>query len=78
MLYQLPTGKTIELSFAQWYALTEDDIEYLIAIGFGDEIEYPWRRSVLEKPETPEDKTIEITEVHIVDKLNDSELTFEE
>jgi hypothetical protein len=78
MLYQLPTGKTIELSFAQWYALTEEDIEYLIAIGFGDEIESPWRRSVLEKPETPVQELIEITDIHIVDKLNDTELSPEE
>jgi hypothetical protein len=81
MLYTLPSsGKTIELSFAQWYALTDDDIEDLICSNFGEYIEYPWRRSALEKPETPkeEEDVIEITDIHVADKFTSTEFSPEE
>lgn len=50
MLYQLPNGRTIEMSVEQYLDMTDDDFEYLIAHNYGDELEDPWFGSVLTKP----------------------------
>jgi hypothetical protein len=50
MLYQLPNGRTIEMSVEQYLDMTDDDFAYLIAHNFGDELEDPWFGSVLTKP----------------------------
>lgn len=47
MLYQLPTGKTIELSFEQFINMTDDDQQYLIARNYGDHVSNPFHHSVL-------------------------------
>ncbi len=50
MLYSLPTGKVIELSFEQYIELTDEEVEYLISINYGETIENPFFGSVLHKP----------------------------
>lgn len=47
MLYQLPTGRTVELTVEQYLDMTDDDLQYLIAYNYGDEVEDPWFGSVL-------------------------------
>jgi hypothetical protein len=42
MIYQLPTGKIIEISLEQYLEMTDDDIEYFIAYEIGDYIEDPF------------------------------------
>jgi hypothetical protein len=42
MLYQLPTGKVIEMSIDQYLDLSDEDLEYLIAYNKGDHIEDPF------------------------------------
>ena len=50
MLYSLPNGKVIELSVEQYLDLTNEDLEYLMAINYGESIENPFFGSILEKP----------------------------
>ena len=54
MLYSLPTGKVIELSVEQYLDLTDEELEYLISINYGDAVENPFFGSILEKPNTVE------------------------
>ncbi len=50
MLYSLPTGKVIELSVEQYIELTDEELEYLISINYGEAIENPFFGSILSKP----------------------------
>ena len=50
MLYSLPTGKVIELTVEQYLELTDDELEYLISINYGDAVENPFFGSALENP----------------------------
>lgn len=78
MLYQLPNGRTIELSVEQYLDMTDDDFEYLIAQNFGDELEDPWFGSVLNKPAPAdvyiEPKTVDLTEITDLEKLTNPDL----
>lgn len=73
MLYQLPNGRTIEMTVEQYLDMTDDDFEYLIAHNYGDELEDPWFGSVLTKPpvadvitETP---FVDLTQITDLEKL---------
>lgn len=48
-LYQLPTGKTVYLTTEQILDLTDADIQYLVASGYGAEPSNPFFGSVLRK-----------------------------
>jgi len=50
MLYSLPNGKVIEMSVEQYIELTDEELEYLISINYGDPVENPFFGSVLYKP----------------------------
>jgi hypothetical protein len=50
MLYSLPTGKVIELTVEQYLELTDEELEYLISINYGDALENPFFGSALENP----------------------------
>jgi len=71
MFFQLPTGKTIEITFAQWASMTDEDIEYLIACGHGEEIESPWAGSSLEHHNTADAFLSELPDISISDKLQE-------
>ena len=47
MLYQLPNGKVIEISTEQYIEMSDEELEYLIAYNYGDNLENPWFGSVL-------------------------------
>lgn len=47
MLYQLPTGKVIEISTEQYLEMSDEELEYLIAYNYGEVQEDPWFGSVL-------------------------------
>jgi hypothetical protein len=78
MLYQLPTGKVIEISTEQYLEMSDEELEYLIAYNYGEVMEDPWFGSVLskrdsstpDKPDTYED-LIDIPEE---DKLTDLDI----
>lgn len=45
MLYNLPNGKTIYLTIEQYLSLTDQDIQELIALNYGEYID-PYKRSL--------------------------------
>jgi hypothetical protein len=49
MLYQLPNGRVIEISTEQYFEMTDEELEYLIAYNYGDNLEDPWFGSVIHK-----------------------------
>lgn len=64
MIYQLPNGKVIQLTVEQYLDLTDEDIQYLMSINYGDHATSPWLGSVLQKkrqvmPEDHVDKSID-------------------
>lgn len=76
MLYQLPTGKVIEMSIDQYLDLSDEDLEYLIAYNKGDHIEDPFfgasiirPRMILDDIEEIE-KVLDLTEIPIEEKFN--------
>ena len=67
MLYQLPNGKTINLSIEEYLSLTDQDIQDLMALNFGDYASSPWVDSAIKKPRKEKkskdiDKSIDYTE----------------
>ena len=52
MLYQLPTGKVISITVEQFIELTDEDIQALIGMNYGESIHSPWYESkLIEKKE---------------------------
>lgn len=78
MLYQLPNGRTIEMSVEQYLDMTDDDFEYLIAHNFGDELEDPFFGSILTKPAladyVPDTPLTDLTEIPDIEKLSSPDL----
>ena len=77
MLYQLPNGKVIEISTEQYFEMTDEELQYLIAYNYGDTLEDPWFGSVIQKNsfvvDEDDDDFLEIpsdlTDVTIEDKI---------
>lgn len=51
MIYQLPNGKVINLSIAEYLDLTDDDLKYLSNNNYGKYANSPWIDSNLDKKE---------------------------
>jgi hypothetical protein len=49
MLYQLPNGKVIHLTIEEFLDLTDEDIQYLMSIDFGEHIRDPFTGSAVDK-----------------------------
>ena len=49
MLFQLPTGKTVYLTIEEYLDLTEQDIQYLISLDYGESILNPFSGSAVDK-----------------------------
>ena len=49
MIYQLPNGKVIHLSIEEFLDLTDQDIQYLMSIDYGEHIRDPFSGSAVEK-----------------------------
>jgi hypothetical protein len=82
MLYQLPNGKVIEISTEQYFEMSDEELEYLIAYNYGDVQEDPWFGSVLLKQEKEDDAAIqdvpEITDLSENDKLLDLDINYDD
>ena len=79
MLYQLPNGKVIEISTEQFFEMSDEELEYLIAYNYGDLLEDPWFGSVLSK-QSPEEADIapDLIDIPEQDKLRDLDFSPEE
>jgi hypothetical protein len=49
MLYQLPNGKVVHLSIEEYLDLTDEDIQYLMSLDFGEHIQNPFTGSAVEQ-----------------------------
>jgi hypothetical protein len=49
MQYQLPNGKVVHLSVEEFLDLTDEDIQYLMSIDYGEHIRDPFTGSAVEK-----------------------------
>jgi hypothetical protein len=49
LVYQLPNGKVIQITIEQYLDLTDEDIQYLMSINYGDYATSPWLGSTLSK-----------------------------
>lgn len=49
MLFQLPNGKTVHLTLDEYLNLTDDEINFLVAYGYGQVLNNPRHGSVLGK-----------------------------
>ena len=49
MLYQLPSGKVVQLSIEEYLVLTDLDIQFLVSIDYGEHIIDPFIGSAVEK-----------------------------
>jgi hypothetical protein len=84
MLYQLPNGKVIEISTEQYFEMTDEELEYLIAYNYGDTLEDPWFGSVIQKKSPVVDEDDEdfleipsdLTDVTIEDKIGYTDLDY--
>lgn len=77
MIYQLSTGKVIEISLEQFLEMTDDDIEYLVAYNVGENINNPFFKSSFQNKvtiEVDEDITPDLLETDSVQKLSDLDL----
>ena len=87
MYYQLPTGKVIYLTSEQYFTMTDEDIEYMIATGAGIHITNPFSGSTIhpkkedaEEEDDDVDTTLDIqpdddVNVNIKDVLDRDDLT---
>jgi hypothetical protein len=48
MLYQLPNGKVIHLTIEEYLSLTDEDVQYLMSIDYGEHIRDPFTGSAVE------------------------------
>jgi hypothetical protein len=84
MLYQLPNGKVIEISTEQYFEMTDEELQYLIAYNYGDTLEDPWFGSVIQKSsfavDEDDDDFLEIqsdlTDVTIEDKISYTDIDY--
>ena len=82
MLYQLPNGKVIEISTEQYFDMTDEELEYLIAYNYGETLEDPWFGSILSKADISKSEEIqdtikELTDIPVSEKLTDPDIDFQ-
>ena len=49
MQYQLPNGKVVHLSIEEYLDLTDEDVQYLMSLDYGEHILDPFTGSAVEK-----------------------------
>jgi hypothetical protein len=80
MLYQLPNGRVIEISTEQYFEMSDEQLEYLIASNYGEVLENPWFGSVLSKKdnsvESPEELD-DLIDVPVKNKLTDLDVDYD-
>ena len=55
MNYQLPNGKVIYISIEEYLSLTDEDIQHLIALDYGDVVANPFSGSAVDTKKKPEE-----------------------
>jgi hypothetical protein len=81
MLYQLPDGRTIELSINDYLDFSDEEIRGLMAYDAGRMVNDPFFASAAKKPGRPEpeeDKTPDVDKASSAEKLRDQDYTADE
>jgi len=83
MLYQLPDGRTIEISLHDYLDFSDEELKALIGTNYGEELNAPFYGSAITKPgrPDPEDELYsseEIPDVPSEEKLKDQDYTADE
>ena len=84
MIYQLPNGKIVNMSIDEYLNLTDEDIQYMMSIDFGEYATSPWygssiskrRKAIIDDEEEELDTSLDITDdeseqllgLHIIDE----------
>jgi hypothetical protein len=80
MLYQLPSGKVIEMSVEQYLDMSDDQLDRLIARNQGDILEDPWHGSILNKQivSLADDEEIfpDLTDLNQIEKYTDLDIDY--
>ena len=80
MLYQLPSGKVMEMSVEQYLDMSDDQLDRLIARNQGDVLEDPWHGSMLSKRTVSliddEDVFPDLTDLDQIEKYTDLDLDY--
>lgn len=82
MFYQLPNGKVIEITVDQYFEMSDEELEYLIAYNYGEHQENPWFGSVLNKQEHSDEDisieiVVEISQISNIEKINDLDIDYD-
>jgi len=48
MLYQLPNGKVVHLSIEEFLDLTDEDVQYLMSLDYGEYVKNPFTGSAVD------------------------------
>lgn len=83
MLYQLPDGRTIEISIHDYLAFSDEELRQIIGTDYGMEINNPSYGSIITKPgrTEPDDgdfRDIDIPDVPEEEKFEDQDYTADE
>jgi hypothetical protein len=80
MIYQLPSGKVIEMSVEQYLDMTDDQLDRLIARNQGDVVEDPWHGSILSRQKVSliddEDLFPDLTDLDQIEKYSDLDIDY--
>jgi len=71
MQYQLPNGKVVYLSIEEFLNLTDQDIQYLMAMNAGDYVHNPFQGSSISRKSLPK---ISSDEDDIIKSIDDDDL----
>ena len=80
MIYQLSSGKIIEISLEQYLDMTDEDIEYFIAYNIGDEINNPFYNASFNYKQVnlveddKNEEVLDLLDTDIIQKLTDLDL----
>lgn len=78
MIYQLPNGKVIEISTEQYFEMSDEEFEYLVAYNYGEIVENPWFGSVISKADNFKEDITEtvpdLTDIPLSEKLVNPDL----
>ena len=82
MLYQLPNGKVIEMRTEQYFEMSDEELDYLVAYNYGEVLENPWFGSILSKADNSRSEDIpdtikELTDITVSEKLNAPDIDFQ-
>jgi len=71
MIYQLPNGKSIEMSIEQYLRMSDDELKNMVAYNFGEEFNDPFIFSVLRHGPAREDIEEELDDDFSEEEIED-------